>query len=147
MELSFRDRSAYSMAQRYDSGAFQDVQNFISATSAFLATYSAFTEVQTDETLSGNGAKLPLGLSPSMMETIKGLKEAANDLYLGGFWGVKEKRNWVGMEVIDEIYDWIYKYGDLFFDVNSAVSHQRAYSHSLRRSGLCSEERKTGSTT
>ena len=112
--------SAYSMAQRYDSGAFQDVQNFISATSAFLATYSAFTEVQTDETLSGNGAKLPLGLSPSMMETIKGLKEAANDLYLGGFWGVKEKRNWVGMEVIDEIYDWIYKYGDLFFDVNSA---------------------------
>lgn len=112
--------SAYSMAQRYDSGAFQDVQNFISATSAFLATYSAFTEVQTDYTLSGDGAKLPLGLSPSMMETIKGLKAAANDLYIDGFWGEPKKRNWVGMEVIDEIYDWIYKYGDLFFDVNSA---------------------------
>lgn len=112
--------SAYSMAQRYDSGAFQDVQNFISATSAFLATYSAFTKVQTDDTLSGDGAKLPLGLSQSMRKTIEDLVNAANDLYVGGFWGNPKKRNWVGMEVIDEIYDWIYKYGDLFFDVSSA---------------------------
>lgn len=112
--------SAYSMAQRYDSGAFQDVQNFISATSAFLATYSAYTKVQTDDTLSGNGANLALGLSQSMRKTIEDLTKAANDLYVGGFWGESTKRNWVGMSDIDEIYDWIYKYGDLFFDVSSA---------------------------
>lgn len=119
--------SAYSMAQRYDSGAFQDVQSFISATSAFLATYSAFAEVQTDDTLSGDGAKMPLGLSESMRETIENLSKAANDLYDGGFWGEEEKRNWVGMDVIDELQKVLDSYADLFFDTDSAYVERYGY--------------------
>jgi hypothetical protein len=119
--------SAYSMAQRYDSGAFQDVQSFISATSAFLATYSAFAEVQTDDTLSGDGAKMPLGLSQSMRETIENLSKAANDLYDGGFWGEEEKRNWVGMDVIDELQKVLNSYADLFFDTDSAYVDRYGY--------------------
>lgn len=119
--------SAYSMAQRYDSGAFQDVQSFISATSAFLATYSAFAEVQTDDTLSGDGAKMPLGLSQSRRETIENLSKAANDLYDGGFWGEEEKRNWVGMDVIDELQKVLDSYADLFFDTDSAYVDRYGY--------------------
>lgn len=113
--------SAYSMAQRYDSGAFQDVQNFISATSAFLATYSAYTSILTDNTLSGDGSdKRRLGLSDSIRRDMEAFKLAATALYSGGRWGEDPYRLWVSKTDLKELEDWIDLHNDLFFDTNSA---------------------------
>ena len=62
-----------------------------------------------------------------MRETVEGLSKAANDLYDGGFWGDEEKRNWVGMDVIDELQKVLDSYADLFFDTDSAYVDRYGY--------------------
>jgi hypothetical protein len=105
--------SAYKIASALDSGANESIYNIISATSAFLKTYSAEPYFHANSAyFQGNGSpEHPLDLSEIYKMYWGWIDNAMNDLYSGGKWGDSGSRRWMSDSGYNNLMEWI-KYHD-----------------------------------
>lgn len=111
--------SAYYIANSFDSGSLTSISSLISATSAFITTYSAQPYVHVNpQYLQGNGTSAhPIDTSEVFKRYWEDMNTAMNDLYGSGHWGYQEYRNWIDYSDLDRVNEHLKQLDDLMWNV------------------------------
>lgn len=115
---------AYSIASGWNSASLDSLNTIVSATSAFLSTYSASPYIHVNSAyFDGNGSEPdPLTFSRDLQAFYQDVTKAMNQLYLAGQWGEEAYRNWLEKADLNDLYYHLEKIDKLMWDVKPGIT-------------------------